>query len=146
MKWYRKSAGRGYAPGQYFLGKMYFAAQYRLGQMYALGEGVPQNYSESTKWHRMAAESGGAYAQYNLSAMYALGQGVPRDVVQAYKWISLAVSDWPPGLLRRRTSSMTALGQKETFAATANYVRCWGKSRHNQANSGHPASYVRFWG
>ena len=33
-------------------------AQYNLGIMYQVGEGVPQNYAESAKWTRLAAEQG----------------------------------------------------------------------------------------
>ncbi len=41
---------------------------------------------------------------------------------------------------------MTGLGQKRKSSGGHGNVHCWGKSRHNQAKSGPPASYVRCWG
>jgi TPR repeat protein len=38
-------------------------AQYNLGQMYRRGQGVPQDYAETVKWYRLAAEQGNADAQ-----------------------------------------------------------------------------------
>jgi TPR repeat protein len=40
------------------------------------GLGVPQDYTEATKWYRKAAEQGDAKAQYNLGYMYNDGCGV----------------------------------------------------------------------
>ncbi len=41
---------------------------------------------------------------------------------------------------------MSELGHKRKSSPGHANVRFWGKSRHNQAKSGHPASYVRCWG
>ena len=46
MKWYRLSAGHGYAK-----------AQYNLGLMYDKGDGVPEKNAEAVKWYRKAADS-----------------------------------------------------------------------------------------
>ena len=40
-------------------------AQFNLGLMYDLGHGVMQNYSESMKWYRLAADQGRDDAQIN---------------------------------------------------------------------------------
>jgi TPR repeat protein len=61
-------------------------AQFNLGFMYYLGEGVPQDYKESAKWYRKAAEQGIAMAQVYLGVMYYLGKGVPQDYKEAAKW------------------------------------------------------------
>jgi TPR repeat protein len=60
--------------------------------MYAMGEGMPQDYAESKKWWRQAAEQGYAEAQYSLGVMYANGEGVPEDDVAAYAWFSVAAA------------------------------------------------------
>ncbi len=60
--------------------------------MYRWGKGVPQDYTETMKWYRMAAEQGHAGAQYGLGKMYANGQGVTQDYVQAHMWFNLAAA------------------------------------------------------
>jgi len=70
--------------------KGYAPAQLYLGMMYALGQGVPQDYSEALKWFSLAAEQGDAQAQYVLGSMYFEGRGVPQVYSEAFKWFSLA--------------------------------------------------------
>jgi len=65
-------------------------AQYSLGVLYYRGEGVPQDYAESARWYRKAAEQGYADAQYCLGFMYTNGYGVPKNLVEAYKWCTIA--------------------------------------------------------
>ena len=65
-------------------------AQGNLGHMYRFGQGVPQDYAEAVRWHRLAAEQGDADAQDNLGVMYAWGEGVPEDYAEAVKWYRLA--------------------------------------------------------
>ena len=48
------------------------------------------DYVQASKWYRLAADQGYAYAQSNLGFMYHNGQGVPQDYVQASKWYRLA--------------------------------------------------------
>lgn len=55
VKWYRKSAERGYAE-----------AQYRLGFLYEYGRGVPKDIKEAHSWYKKAA------AQGDISAKTAL--------------------------------------------------------------------------
>ena len=53
------------------------AAQHNLAFCYATGEGgVVQDYAESVKWERMAAEQGNVSAQYALAYRYYSGEGV----------------------------------------------------------------------
>jgi TPR repeat protein len=68
MKWYRLSAGQGYAK-----------AQYNLGVMYSEGYGVPQDNKEAFKWYRLAAEQGDASAHYKLGSMNESGTVRPKS-------------------------------------------------------------------
>ena len=61
-----------------------------MGLKHDKGQGVPQDYQEAVKWHRLAAEQGYASAQYNLGGMYYTGEGVPQDYKEAVKWTRLA--------------------------------------------------------
>ena len=57
---------------------------------YYLGNGVPENYKESARWYRKAAEQGHAKAQNSLGFRYAHGRGVPEDYAEAVKWFRKA--------------------------------------------------------
>jgi TPR repeat protein len=57
--------------------------------MYDNGDGVPQDYAEAMKWHRLAAEQGIAEAQTHLGSMYLTGRGVIKDDVIAHMWLNL---------------------------------------------------------
>ena len=65
--------------------------------MYGQGLGVTQDYTESVKWYRMAADQGYAISQHNLGFMYGEGLGVTQDYVQAHKWYNIAAARLPPG-------------------------------------------------
>ena len=67
-------------------------AQFMLGEAYYSGAGVPQDYSEATKWYRLAARSYNAAAQCNLGEAYLNGLGVAKDCVQAYAWYDLSAN------------------------------------------------------
>ena len=58
--------------------------------MYDLGNGVPQDYTKTSKWYRLAAEQGNARAQFNLGVMYAFGEGVAQNFTIAYILFNLA--------------------------------------------------------
>ena len=65
-------------------------AQYNLALMYAGGAGVPQDYTEASRWNRLAADQGLAVTQSNLGLMYDDGTGVPQDHTEAVRWYRLA--------------------------------------------------------
>ena len=66
-------------------------AQYRLGRMYAIGSGsLPEDFVESVRWYRLAAEQGHGGAQTSLGFRYRYGRGVPEDDVEAVRWFRLA--------------------------------------------------------
>ncbi len=60
---------------------------------YYLGNGVPENYKESARWYRKAAEQGHAKAQNSLGFRYAHGRGVPEDHILAYAWWNIAATN-----------------------------------------------------
>ncbi len=66
------------------------AAQFALGARYAIGEEVPQDYTEAVRWFILAAEQGHIQAQATLGAYYWAGRGVPQDLAKAYYWSVLA--------------------------------------------------------
>ncbi len=65
-------------------------AQFQLGLMYMEGYGVPQDYQEAVKWHKLAAGQGDSDAQLYLGIMYWSGMGVPLDDEEAVKWYRLS--------------------------------------------------------
>jgi len=80
-------------------------AQYALGWIYRGNKDIPndvaQDYEESVKWYRKAAEQGHAQAQAWLGVMYNLGLGVNRDYKAAAKWYRKAADQSDPlGQLR----------------------------------------------
>src|SRR6185436_8244824 len=54
-------------------------AQYTLGNMYYTGPVVEQNYQESARWLRMAADQGHAEAAFQYGLMLEKGEGVDRN-------------------------------------------------------------------
>lgn len=70
-------------------------SQFTLGLYYEGGKagkmaGVEQNYVESAKWYRKAAEQDHHASQLYLGVYYGQGRGVEMDFVEALKWVLLA--------------------------------------------------------
>ena len=51
---------------------------------YVRGNGVPQDYRETLRWYRKAADQGNASAQRNLGVMFGEGLGVPQDYAEGF--------------------------------------------------------------
>jgi TPR repeat protein len=79
VRWYRRSANRGFA-----------AAQHNLAVMYAEGSGVPEDDAEAVRWYLLAARQGYALAQFTLGGMYSRGEGVLRNEAEGVRWYQLA--------------------------------------------------------
>jgi len=77
-------------------------AQCELGNRYYLGRGVPEDYTEAAKWHRLAAEQGHAEAQCAMGNRYYLGKGIAQDFAQAYAWFDLAAAQGNDNAAARR--------------------------------------------
>ena len=79
LKWFKVSAEKGFALGQY-----------NLGVMYEKGQGVSQNYKDAFKWYQLSAEQGYGIAQRTLGFLYEAGKIDSKNYVLAYMWFSLA--------------------------------------------------------
>ncbi len=73
----------------------------RVGRLGGLGAtldfhhgllGVPQDFAESFRWYRLAADQGDAEAQFNLGVIYATGRGAPQDDAEAFRWYRLSAN------------------------------------------------------
>jgi hypothetical protein len=84
--------------------------------MYALGNGVPQDYTEAMKWYRLAAEQGHAKAQLNIAVMYGNGQGVPKDYLLTYMWAYIAAASEPNGDIGKLSGEIQAFVAKQMNA------------------------------
>lgn len=79
VKWYRRSAERGF-----------FKAQDELGSCYKFGFGVEKDVDVAVKWYRRSAEQGYADAQASLGLCYLHGDGLVEDKEEAVKWLRRA--------------------------------------------------------
>ncbi|MBS0410995.1 MAG: SEL1-like repeat protein [Proteobacteria bacterium] len=112
----RRVANLGYAPAQFYLGKLYDAgtgglkkdpvearrwteraaeggdrkAMHNLGLAYFEGTAGPQNRAIAVQWFQKAAELGVIDSQVNLARIYEGGFGVPQNGAEAYKWYLIA--------------------------------------------------------
>ena len=67
-------------------------SQVAVAYMHYMGQGVPRNFGQASKWFRRAAEAGNALAQNNLGYMYSNGQGLLQNYVLAHMWYNLAAA------------------------------------------------------
>jgi hypothetical protein len=67
-------------------------AQCQMADCYFEGHGVAQDFEESARWMRKAAEQGFVGAQFKLGAYYEEGVGVPKSDLDAYVWSSCAIA------------------------------------------------------
>lgn len=117
-KLFKKSAELGYASGQRNLGGIYASG----------GEGVTQDYKQTVKWYRKAAEQGDVDAQYNLGQAYGMGQGVTQNYIRAHMWWNIAGASGDSGAVKKRdlvakemTSSQLQEAQKLASEWTVNH-------------------------
>ncbi len=108
-KWIRKSALKGYAPGQYLLGGLYgaglgieqddrkcfmftalaakqghIAALSDLGVLCQSGKGCTTDYAEAAKYYQKAVDVGNLAAHVNLAYLYQEGLGVTKDLEKCF--------------------------------------------------------------
>lgn len=82
VKWYGKSAEKGYRSGQY-----------ALGNAYRFGNGARQDYYEAVTWYRKAADQGHDDACCKLGECYEYGYSVTKDMNEAVKWYKKAAEN-----------------------------------------------------
>ena len=135
----RRVANLGYAPAQFYLGKLYDAgsaglkkdpvearrwteraaeggdrkAMHNLGLAYFEGTAGPQNRAIAVQWFQKAAELGVIDSQVNLARIYEGGFGVPQNGAEAYKWYLIA------GKLGDSESRTSATRVRDTLSADA---------------------------
>ena len=135
----RRVANLGYAPAQFYLGKLYDAgsaglkkdpvearrwteraaeggdrkAMHNLGLAYFEGTAGPQNRAIAVQWFQKAAELGVIDSQVNLARIYEGGFGVPQNGAEAYKWYLIA------GKLGDGESRSSATRVRDTLSADA---------------------------
>jgi len=66
------------------------SAEHQLAQMFAVGDGVPKNEKEATKWLERAAEHGDAASQYEMGIALREGRGRLQDDARALVWMQRA--------------------------------------------------------
>ncbi len=149
VKWYGKSAGKGFALAQYRLATLYergfgvtqdFArakiwyersarqgnikAMHNLAVLLASGKVGDTDYGAATRWFGEAAERGLADSQFNLAILYENGLGVSKDLAQAYKWFALAAHNGDGDADRRRRGLINKLNSA-TVAEADKTVAQW---------------------
>jgi localization factor PodJL len=118
----KRAANLGFAPAQFYLGRMYEAggagvgkdmsearrwtqraaeggdpaAMYNLASYLYAGDGGPKDAAGAVEWFRKAAERGVVNSQYNLAQLYETGQGVTKNLAEAYKWYLVAAAAGDP--------------------------------------------------
>ncbi len=135
----RRAANLGYAPAQFYLGKLYDAgggglkkdpsegrrwteraaeggdrkAMHNLGLAYFEGTAGPLNRAIAVQWFQKAAELGVIDSQVNLARIYEGGFGVAQNPAEAYKWYLIA------GKLGDGESRTSATRIRDTLSADA---------------------------
>lgn len=75
-------------------------AEDKLGDIYAKGVGVPQDFAQSDKWYRAAAQQGFSFAEVSLGEAYERGLGVAVSPDLAEQWFKRAADHAnPQGML-----------------------------------------------
>ena len=64
----------------------YAETNYAIGMLYWMGQGVPEDPTEASKWMHKAAELGHAGAQGKLAYLYTEGIAVPQSYEMAFRW------------------------------------------------------------
>ncbi|MBX9567381.1 MAG: sel1 repeat family protein [Candidatus Obscuribacterales bacterium] len=70
-----------------------YEAQYKLGVYYYIGSGVTQNFKESFKWFKKAADQADETdmrPEFVVGVLYAKGQGTQQSMKDAFTWFRIA--------------------------------------------------------
>lgn len=127
MRWYQRSASRGFAQSQYRVATFYerglgvkqdyarakiwyqraaengnVKAMHNLAVLSAGRTAKVPDYKISAQWFKAAAEHGLADSQFNLAVLYESGLGVTQDTQAAYFWFALAARNGDTEALRRQ--------------------------------------------
>lgn len=107
----QKSAGKGYAEAQFYLGHFYYyqqdylkaiewlevaaeqghkEAQYYLGECYYYGTGVKQDCTKAVILYQESAYQGVTESQFSLGYCYYFGEGIEQNYSKAVEWLKKA--------------------------------------------------------
>ena len=86
------------------------------------------DYVQASKWYRLAADQGNAYAQGGLGVMYAKGEGVPQDYVLAHMWLNLAAAQGQAEAVKNRDLAASKM-TRDQLAEAQRLARDWKPSR-----------------
>jgi localization factor PodJL len=118
----KRAANLGFAPAQFYLGRLYEAgaagltkdmtqarlwtqraaqggdpaAMYNLASYMYAGDGGPKDPAGAVDWFRKSADLGVVNSQYNLAQLYETGHGVTKNLAEAYKWYLVAAAAGDP--------------------------------------------------
>ncbi len=138
----KKAANLGYAPAEFYLGKLYESgaaglkkdvvqarvwteraaeagdpkAMHNLGLDYFDGTGGQKDTTLAAEWFHRAADLGLVDSQYNLARLYEDGFGVARNPAEAYKWYLIAARS---GDAESRAAAQRLKGQLSPEAQAA---------------------------
>ncbi len=141
LRWYQRSAAKGFAQAQYRLGTLYerglgvkkdierakvwygraaeqgnVKSMHNLAVLSAGGDGKP-DYAAAAPWFLKAAEHGLADSQYNLGVLLENGLSGTTDRTAAYKWYALASKGGDQDAVARRDALKLILNADELAAA-----------------------------
>jgi TPR repeat protein len=65
-----------------------------VGNIYYDGSGVVQDYAESLKWYKLAAQNGSSAGQWDMGSIYEYGDmGLLQDYVRAHMWYNVSAAN-----------------------------------------------------
>lgn len=107
----------------------------QLGFLYAIGQKVPQDFSQAKKWYELAAAHGNATAEFNLGFAYERGQGTPVNFAEALRWYQTAADhDNPAGKMALGAMYLSGHGVPQDDAEALRWYRAaavqgWGPAQ-----------------
>ena len=153
MKWYSRSASRGFAQSQYRLGTLYerglgttkdvarariwykraaeqgnVKAMHNLAVLSASAIAGGPDYTTAANWFAKAAEFGLSDSQFNLAVLYKNGLGVKKDLKRAYELFGIATRSGDSDALKRRDEVKAMLNFDDRTAAQA-HIQNWRSKR-----------------
>lgn len=155
MRWYQRSASRGFSQSQYRVATLYerglgvtqdnarakiwyqraaesgnVKAMHNLAVLSAGRTAKVPDYKAAAQWFNAAAEHGLADSQFNLAVLHESGLGVAQDAQAAYFWFALAGRNGDAEAVRRQNE----LEKSMTPAALADAKRKLDNWRPKQAD------------
>lgn len=118
----------------YALGEYYFSPM-KIAEFYALGKGVPEDVTESSKWLMIAANNGNAKAQTMVGDLYYYGMGgKTQSLSESAKWyIKAAQQDYPDGQFKIALAYLDGEGITQSNSQGLMWLRKAADNNHPDA-------------